>query len=50
MLDLIKDLCTFMSERKEAWLVPTDLVLVALGSLLVIGQGSVVETFISTLS
>ena len=50
MLDLIEDLWAFMSDRKEVWLMPTDLVLVALGSLLVAAQGSAVETFFSTLS
>ena len=37
MLDLVKDLWAFISERKEVWLMPTGLVLVAESSLSFLG-------------
>jgi len=49
MLDLMKDLWAFMSERKKFWLMPIILVLVLLGGLLVLAQGSAVAPFIYTL-
>jgi len=49
MLDLFKDLWGFMKERKKFWLAPIILVLVLLGSLIVLSQGSAVAPFIYTL-
>ena len=49
MLDLIKDLWGFMKERKKFWLAPIILVMVLLGVLLVVAQGSAVAPFIYTL-
>ena len=49
MLDLIKDLWSFMRERRKFWLAPVLILLVILGGLLVAGQGSVVAPFIYTL-
>ena len=49
MLDLIKDLWEFMKERKKFWLLPIFLVLLFLGVLLVLAQGSAVAPFIYTL-
>lgn len=49
MLDLLKDLAGFMAERKKFWLAPIILVMVLLGALLVLGQGSAVAPFIYTL-
>jgi len=49
MLDLLKDLWLFMKERKKFWLLPIILVLVLLGGLLVLAQGSAVAPFIYTL-
>lgn len=49
MLDLLKDLWAFMRERRKFWLAPVLIVLVLLGALLVVGQGSVVAPFIYTL-
>jgi hypothetical protein len=49
MLDLLKDLWQFMKERKKFWLLPIILVLVLLGGLLVLAQGSAVAPFIYTL-
>ncbi len=49
MLDLLKDLWVFMRERKKFWLAPIIVVLVLLGALLVLVQGSAVAPFIYTL-
>ena len=49
MLDLLKDLWGFMRERKKFWLAPIVFVLVLLGGLLVLAQGSAVAPFIYTL-
>jgi len=49
MLDLIKDLWGFMRVRKKFWLAPIILILLLLGSLLVLTQGSAVAPFIYTL-
>ncbi|NND69353.1 MAG: hypothetical protein HKN19_17315 [Halioglobus sp.] len=49
MLDLLQDLWGFMRERKKFWLAPIILVLLLLGGLLVLAQGSAVAPFIYTL-
>ena len=49
MLDLFKDLWDFMMARKKFWLAPIVIVLVLLGALLVLAQGSAVAPFIYTL-
>ena len=49
MLDLIKDLWGFMKERKKFWLAPIIIVLLLLGVLVVMAQGSAVAPFIYTL-
>jgi len=49
MLDLLKDLWDFMRERKKFWLLPIIVVLVLLGGLLIIAQGSAIAPFIYTL-
>jgi hypothetical protein len=49
MLDLLKDLWEFMRERKVYWMAPLILVLVLLGGLIVLTQGSAVAPFIYTL-
>ncbi len=49
MLDLIKDLWSFMRVRKKFWLAPIILILLLLGALLVLTQGSAVAPFIYTL-
>jgi hypothetical protein len=43
------ELWAFLKERKKFWLLPIITVLVALGALLVLTQGSVVAPFIYTL-
>lgn len=49
MFDLLKDLWAFMGERKKFWLLPIILILLLLGGLLVLAQGSAVAPFIYTL-
>ncbi len=49
MLDLLKDLWEFLKVRKKFWLAPIILVLVLLGDLIVLTQGSAVAPFIYTL-
>ena len=49
MWDLMKDLYGFMRERKKFWLAPIIIVMLLLGALLVLGQGSAVAPFIYTL-
>ena len=49
MLDLIKDLWGFMKERKKFWLAPIIIVLLLLGGLLVLAQGSAIAPFIYTI-
>ena len=49
MIELIKELWAFMRVRKKFWLVPIILVLLLLGGLLMLAQGSAVAPFIYTL-
>jgi len=49
MWDLIKDLVRFMRARKKFWLAPILTVLLLLGGLIVLSQGSAVAPFIYTL-
>ena len=49
MVDFLKDLWDFMKERKKFWLAPIILVMLLLGVLLVVAQGSAVAPFIYTL-
>ncbi len=49
MLELIKDLWQFLKMRKKFWLLPIIMVMVLLGALLVLAQGSAIAPFIYTL-
>ena len=49
MFDLLNDLWGFMNERKKFWLAPIIIVLLLLGGLLVLAQGSAIAPFIYTL-
>ena len=49
MLELLKDLWGFMRVRKKFWLAPIILIMLLLGTLLVLTQGSAVAPFIYTL-
>lgn len=49
MWELIKDLFGFMGKRRKFWLAPLIIVMLLLGALIVLGQGSAVAPFIYTL-
>lgn len=49
MKDLIIDLWDFMKVRKKFWLAPIIIMLLLLGALIVLTQGSAVAPFIYTL-
>jgi Family of unknown function (DUF5989) len=49
MLDLLKDLWDFMKVRKKFWLAPIIIILLLLGALIVLSQGSAIAPFIYTL-
>ena len=49
MLDLLTDLWGFMRKRKKFWLAPIIILMVLLGALIVLGQGSALAPFIYTI-
>lgn len=49
MIEFLQDLWMFMRERKKFWLLPIIIVMVLLGALIVLTQGSAVAPFIYTL-
>ncbi len=49
MIDFLKELWAFMKVRKKFWLLPIIIVLLLLGALLFLAQGSAVAPFIYTL-
>lgn len=48
-MDFLKDLWSFMKERKKFWLAPVIFILLLLGVLIVFGGGSALAPFIYTL-
>jgi competence protein ComGC len=48
-VDVLRQLWSFMRENKKFWLAPIVIVLVLVGLLLVVTQGSAVAPFIYTL-
>ena len=48
MLSLIKELAAYMSARKKWWLMPIITILLLVGGLLVLAQGTAVAPFIYT--
>lgn len=48
-MELLSELWTFMKVRKKWWLLPIIVVMVAVGSLLVLAQGSALAPFIYTI-
>jgi hypothetical protein len=48
-VSFLKELWFYMRERKKYWLIPVMLVMIILGVLFVIAQGSAVAPFIYTL-
>ncbi len=49
MMELLKDLWEFLRVRKKFWMAPIIIVLLLLGALIVLSQGSAVAPFIYTL-
>lgn len=49
MLDVVLELCNYMRVRKKFWLAPIIVLLLLLGSLIVLAQGSALAPFIYTL-
>jgi hypothetical protein len=49
MGELLSDLWLFLKERKKLWLLPIVAVMVLLGSLIVLTEGSALAPFIYTL-
>ena len=48
-LEFIKEFWAFLRVRKKLWLAPIIIVMLILGGLLILAQGSVVAPFIYTL-
>ena len=48
-MEFLKELWMFLRVRKKLWLAPIIIVMLILGGLLVLAQGSVVAPFIYTL-
>ena len=48
-MEFVKDLWDFMRERKKFWLAPIIIVLVLLGSLILLAEGTAVAPFIYTI-
>tara|TARA_Y100000591_G_C21647074_1_gene600866 strand:- start:193 stop:345 length:153 start_codon:yes stop_codon:yes gene_type:complete len=49
MIEILKELFIFLKIRKKFWLAPIIIIMLILGGLLIIAQGSVVAPFIYTL-
>ena len=48
-MEILKEFWDFLRVRKKLWLAPIIIVLVIMGGLLILAQGSVVAPFIYTL-
>ena len=48
-MNFISELWAFLRVRKKLWLMPIIIVMVIIGGLLVLAQGSVIAPFIYTL-
>lgn len=48
-MEMLKDLFAFFAKRKKFWLLPVILMLLLVGMLVVVGQGSALAPFIYTL-
>jgi len=48
-MEILKELWSFLRVRKKLWLAPIIIVMLILGSLLILAQGSVMGPFIYTL-
>lgn len=48
-MDILKELWRFLRVRKKLWLAPIIIVMLILGGLLILAQGTVVAPFIYTI-
>ena len=48
-MEFIKELWMFLRVRKKLWLAPIIVVMLVLGGLLILAQGSVIAPFIYTM-
>ena len=48
-MEFLKELLNFLRVRKKLWLAPIIIVMLILGGLLILAQGSVVAPFVYTL-
>ena len=48
-MEFLKEFWEFFKVRKKYWLLPVIIVLVVIGGLIILGQGSVVAPFIYTI-
>ncbi len=48
-MEFLKELWVFLRVRKKLWLIPIIIVMIILGGLLILAQGSVIAPFIYTL-
>ena len=48
-MNILLELLYFLNKRKKLWLAPIIIVMILLGGLLILAQGSVVAPFIYTL-
>jgi NAD/NADP transhydrogenase beta subunit len=48
-MSMLLELFQFMKERKKLWLAPIIIIMLALGALIVLSQGSALAPFIYTL-
>ena len=48
-MEFLKELLAFLRMRKKLWLAPIIIVMLILGGLLILAQGSVVAPFIYTM-
>lgn len=48
-MSFLSELFQFFKSRRKVWLLPVVLIMVALGGLLILAQGSVLAPFIYTL-
>jgi hypothetical protein len=48
-MDFLKEFFLFLKLKKKLWLLPIIMVMVILGGLLILAQGSVIAPFVYTL-
>lgn len=48
-MEILKELWIFLRVRKKLWLAPIIIIMLILGGLLILAQGSVVAPFVYTL-